>query len=262
MLPFEHSVRLFLQHEDNVARLAVGLLIAHAREADLLLVVHARLDVHLENLALLLLLHRVAAAVAVGALLLDLLHHPRTELAQADDGAAAVARAALLGLADDLVAADGQLGGLALVQIFQRDLERVLHVLPLARSRGLAAATAAAEERREDVVGVPAAALLQALESVLVVLLALLRVLEHLVRCLDLLELLRVAALVRVLLEGQLAVSLFDLRRGRRLGHPEVLVQLGGVGGLARTTAHTPHPRVPPHPFIERHATEKHGALF
>ena len=65
-------------------------------------------------------------------------------------------------------------------------------------------------------------------KAVLVVELALLRVRKHLVRLVDLLELflgfLVAGVIVRVVLHGQLAVSLFDLRVGSRLGYTQHFV--------------------------------------
>ena len=65
-------------------------------------------------------------------------------------------------------------------------------------------------------------------KAVLVVELALLLIGEHLVRLVDLLELflgfLVAGVIVRVVLHGQLAVSLFDLRVGSRLGYTQHFV--------------------------------------
>jgi len=63
----------------------------------------------------------------------------------------------------------------------------------------------------------------------LVVDLALLGIGQDLVRTGDLLELLGVAALVGVVLDGRLAVRLLDLRRVRGLGDAEDVIKLGVV---------------------------------
>jgi len=98
------------------------------------------------------------------------------------------------------------------------------------------------EEHVEDVhAALGHVALLEALEAELVVLGALLLVAEHLVGRLDLLELLGVAALVRVLLERQLAEGLLDLRLRGLLLQAEDVVERLGVGGLALAAAHAAH---------------------
>ena len=92
----------------------------------------------------------------------------------------------------------------------------------------------ASEHSLEDVEGAAAAAatraaILQSLLAVRVVNFTLLRVGQNFVRRGDLLELLGVAALVGVVLDGSLAVRLLDLRRVRGLADPERVVELSGV---------------------------------
>ena len=73
---------------------------------------------------------------------------------------------------------------------------------------------------------------LEALLSVLVVELLLLRVAEHLVGFADLLELLRVASLVGMVLHGRLAEGLLDVGVARVLGTAQQLVVLAVVDRL------------------------------
>ena len=208
-LAAERLVGLLLDHNDDVAGLDAGALVRLAGKRDRLALLHALVDKDLEDLALvddLLADARLAAvlgvddlalAVAVAALLLDLLHH-RPELAEDDLDALPVARVArldgtllaalALALAAQHVLLQRELGRLALVQVLERDLDPVHEVLALLRAlRSPAAAgpataaeeaAAAAEELREEVLRVHAAhaaAAREALLAGLVVHLALLR---------------------------------------------------------------------------------------
>jgi hypothetical protein len=88
----ELFMRLGLQHDNDVARLDAGLLIALATQIDLLAVAHALVDVHLNHLGLVvdllasarrtpvLLGDDLALPTAVGADALDLLGHAGAEL--------------------------------------------------------------------------------------------------------------------------------------------------------------------------------------
>mmetsp|Transcript_3613 Transcript_3613/g.15856 ORF Transcript_3613/g.15856 Transcript_3613/m.15856 type:complete len:322 (+) Transcript_3613:2748-3713(+) len=261
-LVLERGVLLLLHDEDDVARDGAGSLVGLTLEDDLLIVHHALLDVHLQDLfllhhllavalpALVLLADDLSGAAALVAHRLHLLNHARGDLPDHNANAAALAgaamtrRAALATLAVALgaqhVLRQAQLLGHAVVQILQRHLQAVHDVLalPLALAAGAAAAAGAegvtAEHGLENVEGAAAAAaahaaLLQALLAVLVVDLPLLGIAEHLVRRGDLLELLRVASLVGVVLDGRLAVRLLDLVGIRVLGHAEEVVKLLGV---------------------------------
>jgi hypothetical protein len=105
---------------------------------------------------------------------------------------------------------------------------------PAASAAPSGAERVASEHSLEDVEGAAAAAatraaILQSLLAVRVVNFTLLRVGQNFVRRGDLLELLGVAALVGVVLDGSLAVRLLDLRRVRGLADPERVVELSGV---------------------------------
>ena len=187
-LPLERLVRLLLDHNDDVARLDPRRLVRLARERDCLALLHPLVDEDLEDLALIddllpnarlaavLGVDDLALAVAVAALLLDLLHH-WAKLAEDDLdplSVAAVARldgALLAALALALRAQDvllqRELGRLALVKVLERDLDAVHEILALLRALGSSAsarssaaeeASAAAEELREQVLRVHAAA--------------------------------------------------------------------------------------------------------
>merc|ERR1719201_759645 len=214
-LALEVWVRLLLADEDDVARLAVGDLVRLLREGQLVPVRRALRDVHLERLLHLLLPVDGAGAAARVAHLLDLLDH-RAHPDRLDLSAAPAARSARLDalvLVDDL-AGQAQRSRAPLVDLLQRHLERVHHVLALLDALLSPPSSAAAGEDVKNVARVAtAAAALEPLLTVPVVDVALLLVAKAVEGLLDLLELLRIAALVRVVLHGQLAVRLPDLVR-------------------------------------------------
>merc|ERR1719326_204728 len=250
-LALEALVRLHVELDDDVARVAVGDLVPLLRELDLVALRRALRDVHLEHLGLDLLAEGDAAPAAAAAARLRALLE-RAHLHDLDRHALAATRAARLDarLVDHL-ARDAQVLLLARVQLLERHLDLRLGVLALLHA--LAAAAAALLR------------VLEPLEPRPVVDLALLLVAEHVVRALDLLELGRVAALVRVLLHGELAVRLLDRRLVVVLRDAENLVQLLRVGGgAAAAAAHAPHAAGHPAEGLviesRRQATEKHGA--
>ena len=93
-LALKHGVLLLVKHNDDVARRQPRLLVALAVERDALTILHALVNVHLQNLslghdllsiarlALVLLLDHLTRALALVAVALDLLHHAGRKLAQ------------------------------------------------------------------------------------------------------------------------------------------------------------------------------------
>mmetsp|Transcript_52935 Transcript_52935/g.136740 ORF Transcript_52935/g.136740 Transcript_52935/m.136740 type:complete len:260 (-) Transcript_52935:46-825(-) len=216
------------------------MLICHLTEGHLVVVRRALLDVHLQDLALLLCGEGLAIAPAGAARRLHLLYHgPHADDLHLD--AAATAIAALLHallLVNDL-ASDGHLLRGAFVDLLEGYLEGLHDVLGLLApsSSAASAAASAAEHGLEDVPGVARPVVVEALLAEAVVLGALVRVAQDLVRARDLLELLRVSALVGVVLHGQLAVRLLDLRVCRVLVDLQTLVELRRVRRLAAAAA-------------------------
>ncbi len=210
-LPLEGVVLLLLHDEVDIAGFHVGLLVGHAAEGDLLVVAHPLVDVNLQDLALLLAAALVPLTGTGAAGTLELLDHAEGDLTELHDGTLPVAFFAHGGLADEDLAVDGQLDGLAVVQVLEADLEGVVHVVSLAGS-GRPPPGSPAEEHAEQIVAAGSSAALfgHALEAVLVVLGALLGVAEDLVRGRDLLELGLIAALIGMVLHGELPVGLFD----------------------------------------------------
>mmetsp|Transcript_29749 Transcript_29749/g.41756 ORF Transcript_29749/g.41756 Transcript_29749/m.41756 type:complete len:210 (-) Transcript_29749:214-843(-) len=205
---------LLLQHEDHISSVRIRVLVCHFPEGDLVAIWRALLHVHLQHLPLLLRLEALALTSTRVALRLHLLNHgPHAH--DLDLHAAAVAFPTLLDallLVDDL-ASDGHLLRGANIHLLQCDLEVLNHILGLL-APSLSTSTPAAaspEEGFEDVSCIARPVVVQAFLTKTIVLRTLVGITENLVGSGDLLELLRVAALVRVMLHGQLSVCLLDV---------------------------------------------------
>ena len=263
------------RHDDVTCGAAVGAGIAHAREAEALIIVDARRDIGLQSLldrdgaaavaALAGVLDELALAAAAGAGLLGLHDAEGRTLLTNDKASAAAVRAGLragtggaaaaVALGTLLLTGDGDVLLAAMHRLVKRQGDAHPDVLALAggvgvrrTARAAKTAEAAAKDVAENIAKVNtvaakaaetakaagAAAVLGSVvgvntgKAVLVVELALLRVRKHLVCLVDLLELflgiLVAGVIVRVVLHGQLAVSLFDLRVGGRLGYTQHFV--------------------------------------
>ncbi|GMT08330.1 hypothetical protein PENTCL1PPCAC_30504, partial [Pristionchus entomophagus] len=250
----EAVVLLLVEHDDDVSRRQTRLLVSLQIKDDLLSVVHARLDLHLEDLLLVHLLLGIAALAAVllrdhlalahtrGAPTLHLGDHARSEPLHPDDDSVSVALAALLLGADRAAptlarlaqahARDLPLSGASLVELLERDAHLV-HRRSDSPLPSAAAAPSASEEHAEDVHGVvealaTAAAALQKIASLLIIDRALLRVGEDLVGLGDVLELLGVVGvLVRVVFQREFPVRLLELAIGGRRRDLQQVVQVG-----------------------------------
>ena len=181
-LALEDGVLLLLEDDDDGAGdINVGVLVALAHEGDLAVVLHTALDLDLEGhlagndalgvagLALVLGVDLTAGAVAGGALHLllgdhiaHLAHHHAgaLTLAVAADGADAGlgGAAALAAGADDVLLA-GDLNGLTIVEVLERDGVGDTDIATLASARGTSAAHTAAHaahHRREHLVHITA----------------------------------------------------------------------------------------------------------
>jgi hypothetical protein len=198
-LPLEDLVGLFLDDEVHVAGLHPGHLVGVVPEHDPLPVAHPLLDVDLQHLALGLGLGDLALPLAPVAVALHLGDHSRGDLPDLEPDALALAGVALLHVAHDDLAVDGELDGLAVVQVLEAHLDGVVDGGTLARARRPAPASApaaAAKEHAEQVLaaGGGAGLVVDPLEAVLVVLGPLLGVAQDLVRGVNFLELVLVSA--------------------------------------------------------------------
>lgn len=225
VLALEAGVGLLLNLEHDITGQSTGHLVTLAAELDLVTIAHTLVDVNVEHLALhngllsvtllaaVLVTDSLALAVAVRADGLEALDHG-THLAHHGLHTATVAASTLLDstllttAAITATADNGllecQLGHLALIDVLKVDLVNVVdcagllwagvtHATAEHSTEGTAAAAAAAEELREQVLGVhatTAAAMLQALLTELVIQLTLLGVGKALVGVRKFLELL------------------------------------------------------------------------
>jgi hypothetical protein len=151
---------------------------------------------------------------------LNLLHHTKGNLSEFQNDTLSITASTPFCLSHNDLSLHSQLDRLAIVQIFKRHTNGVVHVFALAGTLPLAAATArtaAATKKhaKEIIVAASAAsstaAIFHALETVLVVLGSHFIVRQNFVGRIDFLEFVFVAALVGVVYHGQFAVCLFDL---------------------------------------------------
>lgn len=230
VLALESRVGLLLDLEDNITGEDTGHLVTLAAELDLVAVAHTLVDVDVQHLAFhhgllpvallaaVLVADDLTLTVAVRADGLEALDHG-THLAHHRLHTATIAARALLNrtlLASTAVTTrtddrllESQFGHLAAVDVLQVDLVHMVNGTGLLRA-GVAHASAehpaecatAAEELREQVLGVHttgATAVLQALRTILIVHLTLLGIGQNLISVRQLLELLCGLGVVRVL---------------------------------------------------------------
>lgn len=247
VLALEASVGLLLNLKDNIARHDTGHLVTLAAELNLVAVAHTLVNVDVQHLALdngllaatllaaVLLADDLALTIAVRADSLEALDHgthlahhglhTATVAARALLDGTILATAALTARTDDRLL-QGQLGDLTTVDILQVDLVHMVNGASLlgacvahATTEHSAKSTTAAEELREQVLGVhttTGTAAFQTLLTILVVDLTLLGVGKNLVGVRQLLELLRGIGVVLVLVymgEKAFRVSRDDSRR-------------------------------------------------
>lgn len=262
-LALEAGVGLLLNLEHDITGHDTGHLVTLAAELNLVAVAHTFVDVDVKNLALnngllavtllaaILITNDLSFTVAVGADSLEALDH-RTHLAHhslhtATVAARALLNSALLSTAAITATADdglleSQLGYLALVDILEVNLVHVVDCAGLLRAlvthataehSAEGAAAAAAEELREQILGVHAAAttaVFQAFLTELIIELTLLGVGKSLVCVGQFLELLCgigvVGVLVRVVLESTFLIGSLELSLGGSGSDPEGVVEL------------------------------------
>ena len=264
-LSLELFVWLLLDNDYDVSGLGSWELISLTMERVLAVVWCSLVDLSVEDflllndllafarLTLVCLIDDLTLTATVVARTLRLRVHAWTELSHSGDDAASTARRALLHSAffttssltfgTDALSVHSNLGSFAVVDFLECALEWVHHRLALLGSGGTALATAS-EHRREEVMGVTAAAatLLDAILTILVVQLALLFVAENFVGALNLLEFILVATAIGMVSSGELEVGLFNRVEVGFLVHSEYLVELRVVDFLGRAAAtHSGH---------------------
>mmetsp|Transcript_79652 Transcript_79652/g.97460 ORF Transcript_79652/g.97460 Transcript_79652/m.97460 type:complete len:251 (-) Transcript_79652:70-822(-) len=248
---------LLLQDKNHIAGICVGMFISHLSKDNLVSIWRTFLNVHLQDLSFLLGLEALALSTTVVALRLHLLDHwPHSDHFHLD--AAAITLTTLLNallLVDDL-SGDGHLLGGTSIHLLQGHFQVLNHVLGLLTLSGTTTTTStASKEGFEDVRCISGAVAVQAFLSEFVVLGPLIRITQHLVGSGDLLELLGVAALVRVVLHCEPSIGLLDFRIRRALVHFQKLVELGGIDILGSASSFASHPGK----VTSRKAAEEHG---
>mmetsp|Transcript_28089 Transcript_28089/g.48081 ORF Transcript_28089/g.48081 Transcript_28089/m.48081 type:complete len:452 (-) Transcript_28089:67-1422(-) len=262
-LALEGFVLLLLHHDDHIAGKRAGHLVGLAGKLDFLSVAHALLNVHLQDLsvlvhlaalaglALVLLRNRLALTLAGATRGLHLLHHTGANLAKGHlHTATTTIRASLfatllaslaIAIRARFVTRDGQPDSLSVIHIFQRSFNAVDNILTLLRTT-TATAPATTKEHRENIVGrvtLTATLALQAFHSVLIICLALLGVAQDLSGGTDFFELLDITTFIGVVLQSKFLVSLSDFTLVSIFGYTESLVQLLVVDRATRTTSAT-----------------------
>mmetsp|Transcript_65746 Transcript_65746/g.144198 ORF Transcript_65746/g.144198 Transcript_65746/m.144198 type:complete len:453 (-) Transcript_65746:62-1420(-) len=255
-LALEVSMFLLLQNKNHIAGISVGMFISHLSKDNLVSIWRTLLDVHLQDLSFLLGLEAFSLSTAVVALRLHLLNHwPHSDHFYLH--ATAITLAAFLDtllLVDDL-SRDGHLLGVARIHLLQGHFQVLNHVLGLLTPSGSTTATSTtSEEGFKDVRRIARAVIVQALLSEFVVLGSLVLVTQHLIGAGDLLELLRVTALVWVMLHGQPSVGLLDLGLVGILVHFQEFVELAGVNIFGSASSFATHPGK----VTSRKAAEEH----
>mmetsp|Transcript_62366 Transcript_62366/g.184541 ORF Transcript_62366/g.184541 Transcript_62366/m.184541 type:complete len:249 (-) Transcript_62366:312-1058(-) len=220
-LPLEYVVILFLNDKIDITWLHVGLLICLPPECNLLVVLHSLLNVHLQHLPLILCLETLPLPIAHVTRTLHLLDHTRPDLPNLQDSTLTSTVGALNNIPNNDLAVDGQLHCLAIVQIFEANLDGVVDAGSFART-GSATPALPSEEHGEEIISTATGTtsppiLTDSLKAVLVVRRTLLRVAQYFVRSVDFFELVSISSLVGVVDLAQLEVGLLDFLRIRIL---------------------------------------------
>lgn len=257
---------LLLSYDNDVTGLLARVLISLSVEGVLVIVGRSFVNDGLKNLllladflsiaslALVLFVDNLTLTTAIFTRSLRLCVHAGPEHRHFHYNTTTFARIALLDsafLATNAVASstnalsvDSNLGGLAGVNLFESQLNRVHDRFALLGARLLRSSSSThAEEAAEDVVHatVTTTALLKAVFTVLIVEVTLLLVSQTLVGSLNFLKLLLIAATVWVLLQSLLPVSFLDFIVGSILLDIKQLVELGVVHLLRRSTGMSTH---------------------
>mmetsp|Transcript_9186 Transcript_9186/g.17523 ORF Transcript_9186/g.17523 Transcript_9186/m.17523 type:complete len:276 (-) Transcript_9186:669-1496(-) len=145
-LTFEQLVFLLLNNKVNITRFHAWRFIRHSPEGNLLIVAHALFDIDFQNLAFRFGRGRRSLSVTNGAMTLHLRNHSRTQLTHFHDDTLSVTFSAFLHVSRDDLPVNGQFDSLAIVQIFQTDLDGVLDRRSLAGSSTAATTSTPAKE--------------------------------------------------------------------------------------------------------------------
>mmetsp|Transcript_14494 Transcript_14494/g.21306 ORF Transcript_14494/g.21306 Transcript_14494/m.21306 type:complete len:220 (+) Transcript_14494:812-1471(+) len=189
------------------------------------------------------------------ALALDLGQHSGTNLTYLHDHSLTTAFRTFLDIAHDDLAIDGKLDCLAVVQVFERYLERMIDRGSLAWPT---TATTTSKEHTEQVFPTRSGRstiITNSFESILVVGSTLLGVAQNFVGCIDFLEFVLISALVRMVCSTKLAVGLLNFLRFNVFLNFECLVKLCRVH-IAATPTTTGHSTAAVSEMFKRYSTK------
>mmetsp|Transcript_7346 Transcript_7346/g.12642 ORF Transcript_7346/g.12642 Transcript_7346/m.12642 type:complete len:391 (-) Transcript_7346:202-1374(-) len=214
-LSLELLVLLLLANEYDVTCVSIWMLICHLPKRYLVTIRRALLDMHLENFAVLLCPKALALAAARVASRLHLLDHRP----HADDLNLHTATAAFRALLHALLfvndlACDGHLFCLTVVHLLESHLDWLHYVFGFLASPSTTAtswSTTTTKESIKDISGITTRTVtINSFLTEPIILFTLVPVAENFICTSDLLEFLRVATLVRMVLHCQLPISLLD----------------------------------------------------
>ena len=264
-LSLEALVRLLLHDDDDVAGLLARILVCLSVERVLAIVRGALINCSIDNflllgylftlacLALVGLVDNLALSIALFARALTLRVHARSQLLHLGDDTSPTTWLTFLNGAlftsqtsaclADAFPIDGNLRLFAIVDLFECALERMHHGFSFLGSLGSPGASTTSKHLTEQVVHATGvrAALFDAIFAILVVEFALFTVGEHLVRTLNLLELVLVATTVGMVRPSQLMVSFFDRVEVSLLVNSQDLIELFIVDFFRWTAPATTH---------------------
>mmetsp|Transcript_30622 Transcript_30622/g.62516 ORF Transcript_30622/g.62516 Transcript_30622/m.62516 type:complete len:230 (+) Transcript_30622:663-1352(+) len=222
---------LFLHHKIDVPWLHPRLLICHTTERHFLIVLHALFNVNFQHLALIFSLGIVALPSAHIACSLHLLDHSWAKLTNLHNSTLTLTAGALGNFSHNYLPIHSQLHRLPVIQVLQAHLERVVDAWSLARTRS-PAPPRPTEEHRKQVLSTTSwtsSFFTHSFETILVVSCALFGITKDLIRRIDFLELVLIAALVGVVRSTELAVCFLDVFLLSVFGDLQRLIQLGCV---------------------------------
>mmetsp|Transcript_2393 Transcript_2393/g.3515 ORF Transcript_2393/g.3515 Transcript_2393/m.3515 type:complete len:203 (-) Transcript_2393:242-850(-) len=129
MLSLKERVFFLLDNEVDITWLNIRLFIGHAMKCDPLVVPHTLVDVYFQNFALLFCFCDVSLSTTYMTRALDLLNHTRTNLSDFHDSTLSFALGTNRWFTDHDLPVDGKLDCLPIVEVGERDFERMAHGL-------------------------------------------------------------------------------------------------------------------------------------
>mmetsp|Transcript_19905 Transcript_19905/g.37742 ORF Transcript_19905/g.37742 Transcript_19905/m.37742 type:complete len:322 (-) Transcript_19905:181-1146(-) len=200
-LALEGVMFSFLDDKVDVPGFASGFIVSQALKDNLLTMSHALFHQDFDNLAFLVASHGASGSLAGRTMALDLLDHAQSETANLQYNPMSIARLAFGRGSDNHGAIDGHFDCLAIVQVFQRQIERMVNIFTATRSPRSATAAAPKENIKNiRCLGTATTAFLQPLEAVLIIGFSLFFIFQNLVSGANFLKDLFIASFIRMML--------------------------------------------------------------